>query len=350
MANYEHRGPRTSESDRREVDTAADRWVAESWGVLPASSEPTWTPGPQPTPLPGSYIPYLEYAGELGFANDNLPCAKFLMPEDRTVPDGYGNACGDDDGRTMSASSTHTLTSPTTDQQLLYAMQFEMLTQDGSQENPSLDARADVLTHLAQYNERHELAPGVHGYNGFGVGLQSVGDLQGIQPQIMFHEFGGMGGRLPETGLQDQYTMNGASTAPVVSGGLGIGAEARSPGGWYAQALASAGGTLALGPEGLSSAEFGVQLTGGLDDVASLTAAAHYGISGSPGDALDFAELGQGMFGGSLRLQIDALHQLGIPVSPFVEYQANSAGFGDTQYEIGLVFNSGSSPWLRPAR
>jgi hypothetical protein len=291
----------------------------------------------------------LEYSMDVGLANDNLPFAQTLVQGDRRDPRD-GNFA-DDDGRTMSVSATQALTSPATNQQLVFSTQYEMLTQDGAQEDPlHNNRRADVLTNLLQYNQRFEVSPGMHFYVGLGAGVQTVGDIGGMQLQDWFHASGGMGGRRLGQGLQDNFGGAGSTTMPAVSGGFGISARTENDQGWFAEGSASLTGTAALGSQGLSSAQANVGGSAGMRDVFSVSGAASLGLASPNGSNLRFAPVGEAMMGGQVRLQIDALRKLGIAVSPYVMLQSNSGGFADTQYTIGFVIGGGSAAWLTPPK
>jgi hypothetical protein len=277
-----------------------------------------------------------------------------LVQPDRRDPNG-GNQLGglsDDDGRTMSFNATQALTSEATNQQLVFATHYEMLTQDGAQEDRSKNRRADLLTNILQYNQRFDLGSGVQFYAGVGAGIQTSGDIGGLQLQEWFHtELGkGFGGRTQAGGLQNNFATEGSQTAPAFSAGVGITAQTRNEQGWFAEGSAQLSGVAGLGSQGASSAQFGVGAKAGLENVFSLSAGAQYSLTAANGSYLQFAPIGEAQLGGTVRLQIDALKLLGIPVSPFVMYQNNSGGYADTQYTIGFVIGTGSGAWLAPPK
>ncbi|CAN5186527.1 hypothetical protein BH11MYX1_BH11MYX1_05440 [soil metagenome] len=291
----------------------------------------------------------VETSSEVGLANDSLPFAGALLAPDRRDPKSPNFA--DDDGRTMSASATTTFTSEGTNRQVVVANQYEMLTEDGAQEDPLHHRRrADVLTNLVQFNVRHEVGPGLQFYGGIGVGAQTVGDLGGAQLQEWFHTNGGFGGRHLGQGLQDDYGRGGSTAGPAVSGGFGVRYGAGDPAGLSASVGANVEGIASFSPDGMSTAQATVSGRVAYNNIASLEISGTYSIAGPNSNYLKFAPIGAGALGASVRLQIDALRLAGIAASPFLMIQTNGAGFADTQYTIGVVIGSGSTPWLAPPK
>ena len=288
------------------------------------------------------------YSSSIGLGNDNLPFSQ-IVPQGRRDPRSPQYA--DDDGRTFNASFDQAFTDEERGLQLTTSSAYEMLTQDGSQEDPSRNLRADVLNNIVQINRRVELSSGLAFYYGAGVGTQTVGDLNGVGLQNWFHTSGGMGGRLLGRGLQDNYGgMRGSATSPAFSLGVRLDAATRNQGGWNAGVSMSATALAGTGAHGMSAAQLGVGAHVGKDDVADLSASAFVSGGQANGDYLRFAPLAHAAVGYEVALHINLLKKLGVPVRPYVMLQSNGGGFADTTYTIGFVIGGGALSWLKPPR
>lgn len=307
--------------------------------------------GPHGAPmlLPTSPAPRVETSAEISGGNDNLPAplAGALAPPDRLGPRG---TLADDDGRTFSSSSALTATAGSS--QVVVARTYDVLTQDGALEDRTRDARTDLTSTIVQMNQRGELGPGVVLVTGLSMGAQTVGPQGGQDLQSWFHASTPFGGRFvgdgPRGGLQDRYTTPTTITTPVVGGAVGVEASTKQGAATFT-AGASLHGTLALGPEGLSSAQAGLHASVAVENVGRVTASG-FVASATGGPALSFAPLQPATLGWELRAQIDALRAAGIPVSAVVAVGSNSGGLGDTTYRLGFIVGDATTPWLDPRR
>jgi hypothetical protein len=301
-------------------------------------------PKPKPKPKDG-----WSYSSDLGLANDNLPLVG-LVPQNRRDP--YEpSKYADDDGRTMGLAFEQSFTNEQRGLQVSTFSQYEMITQDGAMEDPTRNRRADLLNNIVQLNKRYELGGGVTFFAGLGAGAQTVGNLNGVGLQNWFHHNGGFGGRFLGQGLQDNYGgMTGSVTSPALSGGVGVRASTGDEDGWHANLGASVTGLAGLGNRGMSSMQAGITAQGGNNRIAQVEAGVFASAGHANGSYLAFAPLEHPSIGYEVKVQMDVLHRIGVPVSPYVMVQSNGAGFGDTTFTIGFVIGGSHSAWLRPPR
>jgi len=289
------------------------------------------------------------YSATLGLSNDNLPAPQVFASTDRLDP-GYP-ILADDDGRTFGVSFEQVLTNERRGLQLLTSTWYEMLTQDGAQENPSRDRRADVLNNIFQVNQRFDFGAGMSLYMGLGIGAQTVGNMDGISLQAWWHEKGGFGGRHLGWGLQDDYgDMQGTVTVPAMSPGVRLGKLFGSEEHWNARIFFSGSALLALGRSGMSFGQ--IQLGGrvGHPKVANVWAGVFVSGGSSNDGYLTFAPIGHGMLGYEIGTSLNFLHKIGVPISTSITIQSNGSGFADTTFTIGFIFGRGSWAWLGPPR
>ena len=113
--------------------------------------------------------------------DDNVFTPFVFAPQDRIDP--RSSYYADDDGRTMGLVFEQVLTNERRGLQFLTSSWYEMLTQDGAQEDWRRNRRADVLNTIFQANQRSDLGLGLMLYVGLGLGVQTVGDLNGVALQ-----------------------------------------------------------------------------------------------------------------------------------------------------------------------
>ncbi len=313
-------------------------------GLAPnAYAEPSRTPPERPSKANWSYM------ANLGFSNDNLPGPQWFAPADRLDP--RSAAYADDDGRTFGLVFEHALTNERRGLQFVVSSWYEMLTQDGAQEDVSRDRRADVLNNIVQVNQRFDLGSGFSAFVGMGVGVQTVGDLGGIRLQSWWHREGGFGGRLLDEGLQNDYgDMRGSVTVPAMSPGVRLGKRFGREDGWNARAALGFSALVAMGGSGLSFALVDLNARAGHPNVADVWAGVFLSGGNTNDDYLRFAPIGHGALGYEIGLALHPLHNLHVPVSPYITIQSNGSGLADTTFTVGFLICRGAWPWLRPPR
>lgn len=289
------------------------------------------------------------YIATLGFSNDNLLPPGLFVPTDRLDP--RSSSYADDDGRTFGLVFEQAFTNKRTGLQFVTSTWYEMLTQDGAQENWSRDLRADVLNNIVQANQRFDLGLGWNVFIGMGVGIQTVGDLDGLSVQTWWHENAGFGGRLLGEGLQDDYgNMQGSVTMPALSQGVRLGKLFGAENSWHARVALDFNAFMALGRTGMS---FGRVNLGGRTShpkVADLWAGGFISGANTNDRYLDFAPIAHGVLGYEIGASLNLLHKLRVPVSPFLTIQSNGSGLADTTFMVGFLVGRGALPWLGPPR
>jgi len=289
------------------------------------------------------------YSIDVGLSNDNMPAPSAFAPADRLDP--RSSSFADDDGRTFGIVLEAAVTNEARGMQFVLSSWYEMLTQDGAQEDPSRDLRADVLNNVLQLDQRFDLAMGWSLFLGTGVGAQTVGDLNGIALQSWWHTEGGFGGRLLGMGLQDDYgDMRGSVTSPVLSQGIRLGRLVGDEDGWHARVSAGASALVALMRTGMSFGQVDLRGRVGHPRGAALWGSVLLSGGGANGPYLSFAPFARGELGYEIGISLNLLHALCIPVSPSVTIQSNGGGLADTIYTIGFIIGRGSLPWVRPPR
>ncbi|HRI70485.1 MAG TPA: hypothetical protein PK156_39910 [Polyangium sp.] len=289
------------------------------------------------------------YVAMAGLSNDNLLAPSLFAPTDRLDPSSSSYA--DDDGRTFGIVFEQALTNERRGLQFITSSWYEMLTQDGSQEDPSRDLRADMLNNIFQVNQRFDLDLGLSLFVGMGLGVQTVGDLDGIRLQSWWHREGGFGGRWLGYGLQDDYgQMQGSVSAPAASQGVRLGKQFGEDAGWHERVSLGYSALVALGGSGMSFGQ--VDVMGRVGHPKWVDVWAGVLISGGRANDgyLSFAPITHGALGYELGISLNFLHNLHIPVSPCVMIQSNGSGLADTTFTSAFVFGRGSWPWLRPPR
>lgn len=307
---------------------------AEPSPVRPASSSPSgW-----------SY-----FLANLGLSNDNLPAPSVFAPQDRLDP--RSSSYADDDGRTYGAVFELAFTNERRGLQIISSNWYEMLTQDGAQENPSKDLRADVLNNILQVNQRFDLGMGWSLFAGMGAGLQTVGNLNGIKLQAWWHKEGGFGGRWLGYGLQDDYgDMHGSVSMPALSPGCRFGKQFGWENGWHARGSFGYSALLTMGKTGMSMAQVDLAVRGGHPKIVDAWAGVFISGGNTNDDYLSFAPIAHGAVGYEIGLALNMLHSIRIPLSPYITIQSNGSGLADTTFTIGLLLGRGAWPWLRPPR
>ena len=299
--------------------------------------------------LEGASASSWRYSANLGLANDNFPAADIFVPADRLDP--HWPSLADDDGRTMGAVFEQALTNERQGLQIITSSWYEMLTQDGAQERPSRDRRADLLNNILQVNQRFDLGSGWSLFAGLGAGVQTVGDLNGIKLQAWWHRDGGFGGRWLGYGLQDDYGgMRGSVTLPAASLGVrlgnGVGDEER----WHVRGSVGYTALVVMGRTGMSVGQADLSGRAGHGKIANVWASIFLSGGSTNDDYLSFAPIEHGAFGYDVGLSLNLLRYLSVPICPYVTVQSNGSGLGDSTYTIGFLIGNGSSPWLRPPR
>lgn len=289
------------------------------------------------------------YSATLGLSNDNLPAPALFAPADRLDPS--SSSFADDDGRTFGIVFEQALTNERQGLQFLISTWYEMLTQDGAQEDPSRDLRADVLNNVFQANQRFDFDRGWSLFMGMGLGVQTVGDLNGIALQSWWHAEGGFGGRLLNQGLQDDYgDMRGSVTTPAISHGLRIGKRFGDENGWHARVSAGSSALIVLGRTGMSIGQADLGGRVGHPRRAEFWAEVLVSSGTANDEYLRFAPIQRGAWGYEFGASLHWLHQLRIPVSPNITIQSNGSGLADTTFTLGLQLGRGPLPWIRPPR
>lgn len=289
------------------------------------------------------------YSATLGLSNDNLPAPSLFVPPDRLDP--RSSSFADDDGRTFGIVFEQAVTNEGRGLQLLTSSWYEMLTQDGAQEDPSRDLRADVLNNIVQANLRFDMGSGWSLFVGMGLGVQTVGDLNGIALQSWWHIDGGFGGRPLGWGLQDDYgDMRGSVTIPAVSQGLRIGKRFGDDDGWHARVSVGSSALIAAGRTGMSFGQ--VDFSGRVGHPRGADFWAGVLVSGGYANDryLSFAPIEPAALGYEIGISLNLLHKLRVPVSPFITIQSNESGLADTIFTGGFIIGCGPLPWLRPPR
>lgn len=289
------------------------------------------------------------YQATLGLSNDNLPAPRLFAPADRLDPSSSSYA--DDDGRTFGIVFEQVLTNERRGLQFVASSWYEMLTQDGAQEDPSRDLRADVLNNILQVNQRFDLDLGWNLIVGLGVGVQTVGDLDGLALQSWWHREGGFGGRWLGYGLQDDYgDMRGSRTIPAASLGSRLGKQFGEQDGWNARVSLGYAVLLAMGSIGMSVGQVDLSARAGHPRVANGWARMFTSGGKTDGEYLRFAPIAHGAWGYEIGLSLNLLHRLRVPVSPFTAIQSNGSGLADTTFTFGFIVGRGPSAWLGPPR
>jgi hypothetical protein len=322
------------------------RWLAV--GVF-AAFVPDARADPAPAKVVRSQPCVWSYSATLGFSNDNLLAPSVFAPKDRIDPGSPYFA--DDDGRTFGLVFEQVLTNERRGLQFLTSSWYEMLTQDGAQEDPRRNLRADMLNNIVQANQRFDLGWGLQLTLGLGVGVQTVGDLNGIALQSWWHTDGGFGGRPLGWGLQDNYgDMQGSRTVPAISQGVRLGKLFGPKDNWHATLALDYSLLMALGGIGMSFGQAGLRGRAGHAQVVQVWAGVFTSGGTTNNGYLRFAPIAQGLLGYEIGLSLDMLRKVRVPVSTTVSIQSNGSGFADTTFTIGFILGSGALAWVRPPR
>lgn len=244
----------------------------------------------------------------------------------------------DDDGWT--AGMRFDLTRTEGNEQWVGALRWDMVTQQGAwvggEDYQGL--RTDVAQVGLQKNFRESLNDRTDLYYGVGGGLQLHGPLGGEYFQLKTHH--AIGGRL-EGVLQDTYTTDRVSFAPVVTGGVALEHQLNDTG--SVAFRTSLEGVVAMGP-GLSN----VHGAGGLvirpHERVTLEGGATLGAAYSNARALDFYDI-NGVHPGAYAGMDIKLHDR---VHFFANLQTGGV-LDEPNYMIGFSIGGGSRPWLNPA-
>jgi hypothetical protein len=235
--------------------------------------------------------------------------------------------------------------------QLLTSTWYEMLTQDGAQENPSRDRRADMLNNVLQVNQRLQIGLGWNLFVGMGVGVQTVGDLNGIALQSWWHREGGFGGRWLGYGLQDDYgNTAGSTTMPALSQGVRLGKLVGDDDGWQGRVSLGYSALIALGRTGMSFGQVDFSGRIGHRRVADLWAGVLISGGKTHDGYLSFAPIAHGALGYEIGISFNFLHKIRVPISPFITVQSNGSGLADTTFSTGFIVGPGPWRWVGPPR
>lgn len=267
--------------------------------------------------------------------NDSLNLFPGVARGDDRSPDGIP----DDDGWTAGMRFDFTKTDG--NEQWVGALRYDMLTQQGAWEHAEdyQGFRTDIAEIGLQKNFRQELSERTDLYYGIGGGLQLHGELGGEYFQLKTHEL--VGGRL-EPELQNTYTTNGVSFAPVVTGGVGVRHELNSTGSLAMKS--SLEGSVALGP-GLSTLRASTGLIAQPHERISLEGGVLLGAAHANARSMDFYDI-DGVRPGAYG-QVDFKVSEGFNVFGRLE----SGGVRDEPYYmigISIGLGGGSKPWLHP--
>ncbi|MCA9793538.1 MAG: hypothetical protein KC910_17125 [Candidatus Eremiobacteraeota bacterium] len=273
----------------------------------------------------------------LSQGNDSLPgFLSGIVPEKDRVP---GQDRNDDDGWTAELRGEYVRTQG--DDQWVGAGRYSMLTQRGAWE-PAPDyhgLRTDLAEIGVQHNTRLHLDGRTDLIYGVGGGLQSLGNLGGHDFQEWFHANGGFGGRVGDS-LQANYTTDGFTIRPVVTGGVALHRQLDEAGQFSAKT--SLEGTLPLG-RGLSSLRGEAGLEYRPFDRLTFEGGVRVEGAYSNHPALDFLEVDgvrPGAFAGA---------ELGVTRNLHAFARVETGGIRDEPvYLVGFTIGGGSKPWLDP--
>lgn len=174
--------------------------------------------------------------------NDSFKDHLGIVPEKHQTP---GTNNGDDNGWTAEIRLDAIRTEG--NEQTVTSGRFAMVTERGSWNPPPGYGgfRTDIGEFAHQWNFRENLDSRTDFVYGAGLGIQSVGDLNGRQGQEWFHGVWPRGGRVgAEEGLQTNYSTAHPTLAPMVTGGAGF--RYRLDDEWLAKT--SVEGALPVGP------------------------------------------------------------------------------------------------------
>jgi len=293
--------------------------------------------------------PSWRYSANFGLSNDNFPAAQIFVPAERLDP--YAPSLADDDGRTMGAVFEQALTNERQGLQIITSTWYEMLTQDGAQEKPWQDRRADVLNNILQVNGRFDLGRGWSVFAGIGAGLQTVGNLNGRALQQWRYREGGFGGRQLGHGLQDDYgEMRGSMTLPAASIGVRLGKRAGDDERWHVLGSGGYSALIAMGRTGMSVGQLDLSGRAGHGKIADLWASVFLSGGYINDNYLSFAPIEHGAFGYDVGVSLNLLRNFRVPICPYVTVQSNGSGLADTTYTIGFMIGHVTLVWLRPPR
>lgn len=318
-------------------------WVITAFVTFGADAKADPAPAKSTSPKTCAW----SYSATLGFSNDNLLAPTVFAPKDRIDPD--DSFFADDDGRTFGLVFEQVLTNERRGLQFLTSSWYEMLTQDGAQEEPWRNLRADVLNTIFQVNQRFDVGFGLNLYLGFGLGVQTTGDLNGIALQSWWHTDGGFGGRPLGLGLQNNYgDIQGSRTVPAITQAMRLGKLFGPKDKWHASLSADYSILLALGGIGMSFGQVGIRGRAGHPHIVQVWAALFTSGGTTNNGYLRFAPIAQWMLGYEIGLSLDMLRKVRVPVSTTVSIQSNGSGLADTTFTIGFVLGPGSQAWIGP--
>lgn len=250
---------------RPRLRLGADTTPALTLGQLgvPGPGTGLQPPPPVPQPVQGPDRPEIRFdlddprighRFEGSSINDSFKDHLGIVPDRHRQP---GTDHGDDNGWTAEVRLDAVRTQG--DRQNVTSGRFSMVTERGSW-NPSPDYggyRTDIGEFAHQWNFRDKVDSRTDFVYGAGIGVQSVGELNGRQAQEWFHGVWPNGGRIgAEQGLQQNYLTSSPTFAPMVTGGAGFRYQLDDQ--WLAKT--SVEGALPLGP-GLAN----VRATAGLE-------------------------------------------------------------------------------------
>lgn len=289
------------------------------------------------------------YSAFLGFSNDNLLLPSVFAPKDRIDPGSPYYA--DDDGRTMGLVFEQVLTNERRGLQFLTSSWYEMLTQDGAQEDWRRNRRADVLNNILQANQRFDLGSGLSLYVGLGLGVQTVGDLNGVALQSWWHTEAGFGGRPLGWGLQNNYgDIQGSQTAPAMSQGARLGKLFGAEDKWHARVSLDYSVLVAMSRIGMSYGQVGLRGRVRHPQWADFFGGLFISGGSASDQYLSFAPIDPGALGYEVGFSLNMLHKVRVPVALSFMIQSNGSGLADTTFTLGFLFARGPLAWLGPPR